>query len=141
MKRYKYDSIFDFGKYKGKKVIDVYRFHPSYIDWCIRVGNFCIYYEDWEYIKSLAPNIRYKISDEAYKDIQLAEERQLKEVSSNYNKSKMSKSKGIEVLDRYEYRKKFPDYYQSDKENDWETDALFDAFEGDEELYNDWLNG
>lgn len=41
MKEYTLQSVFDFGKYRGKTVLEVIRTDPSYVEWCIlEVENF-----------------------------------------------------------------------------------------------------
>ena len=59
VKIYKPDSLFDFGKYKGQKLIDVYKHNPSYIDWCKdNVQSFHISSEDLSSMDSLFPRKR-----------------------------------------------------------------------------------
>jgi len=56
MKTYKPNSYFDFGQYKGQKLIDVYKNDSSYIRWCKdNVKFFHISSEDLSYMESLHP--------------------------------------------------------------------------------------
>ena len=63
MNFYDTDTKFNFGRYKGKSLIEVFLLNPSYIDWCLReVSAFAITKESF---RRLLRGSDYKFSDEA----------------------------------------------------------------------------
>jgi len=81
MKCYGLDTVFNFGKHKGKTLEQVFCTIPSYIDWCLReVSYFEISYETFDYLKRIKP--KYFLSPEAHKSIVSKETR--KQDYANY---------------------------------------------------------
>jgi hypothetical protein len=66
LKQYELETVFNFGKYKGKPLKQVFCVAPSYIDWCLReVTNFAISQYTFDQLKSSKP--KYYLSPEAKK--------------------------------------------------------------------------
>ena len=64
MKFYDLETEFTFGKFSSKKIKDVIKEQPSYIDWCsINLDHFYISDEVIEEIKGIKPD--FSISDKA----------------------------------------------------------------------------
>jgi len=62
-KCYRWDSVLDFGKYKGKTLSDVYKISPSYMDWCLKTLKW--FYIDEDTYTILANASNYNFSDQA----------------------------------------------------------------------------
>jgi hypothetical protein len=68
MKHYELETIFNFGKHKGKTLKQVFCTVPSYIDWCLReVSYFTISQNAFNQLKSIKP--KYYLSPEAKRSI------------------------------------------------------------------------
>ena len=70
MKNYNLDSIFTFGKFKGKTVKEVIELQPSYLDWCLKsIDSFSISENVITEIKANKPDFTF--SSEALQKISI----------------------------------------------------------------------
>lgn len=117
MKHYNLDSEFTFGKYKGKKVIEVIEIDYTYLTWCIKnLDHFYLKKEVISEINQIIPS--FTLTED---QIAILENRYRKWESNNEQKSKGKiESTGPEA---YGYKS-------------WSEMAFKESFEGDCDSWN-----
>ncbi len=81
MKVYKFDTIFTFGKHKGKHINEIVSVDPAYITWCII--NLDHFYITRELISTLSANHpNFILGDEGFKSLEIKEARMM-EIAQN----------------------------------------------------------
>ena len=119
MKTYVLETIFSFGKHKGKTLAQIVDLDPSYIEWCIiNLEHFYIYEEIFLLIKTVKPD--FSISDHA--------------------KQKLNEKCKI-IMESYEYQNDDDSDYYSGQSHREMQEATYDALtDGMDDDFDDWLD-
>lgn len=115
MKYYASNSILNFGKYNGKKLCEIWKENPAYVEWClINLDHFVIAPETIDYLQTVR---KYDLKTEAMRGILIIQEH---EHWDDYEES-----------GTYE---EFAGSYAQDVEG-YSDEDIYDIFDGDPEMY------
>lgn len=126
-------TTFNFGKYRGQTLKEVYFKDPQYVDWCMaNHESFCLNSKTLEYLRNIRSHFFSKEAlNNSLKKLKgnssTTNSRNNKSSNSykkNYTSSRNSESK----YDSYQSRSEYNDY------NGYDDRSINDAFEGDRSL-------
>ena len=143
-KVYNLNSVLDFGQYKEETIKEVFEKNLSYILWCIeKIDYFYVDDDIYEKIMNLCSLPFSEFSEIIGIQFVFPDEERINKYIENI-KIFLEKKRGKNIEETNIYYKSWNDEYDDYGEDcyrlsEWEADTL-DAFEGDWDLYNTWLN-
>ena len=134
MKFYKLNTVFTFGKFKGKTLKEVITIQPSYVEWClVNLDHFYISDKVLKEIKQIRKN--FYLSEEA------EAKRREKFDEWKSNRKKLNQENNREYNHEREYKYKSPFHYDWSEEElrsgDWDYDPTNPAHDPSE---NPWID-